>query len=70
MPKYENRTSLPVENGYLLCPKCRRGRHLLRVLPITVAYNQPVFCDRCKRELLVDVVKENVYYNKPESPER
>ena len=46
---------LDVEDGYLICPACRRNRKLLPVSPETQAVNLEVYCRTCKRRVKVDI---------------
>nr|DAL14664.1 MAG TPA_asm: cysteine-rich protein [Caudoviricetes sp.] len=46
---------LTVKDGFLVCPTCRRNRHLLRISPDTTAENLVVFCRDCKTEHHVNI---------------
>ncbi len=48
---------LTVMDGYLVCPRCRVNRKVMRILPTTNATNLQVFCRSCKAEYLIDIVK-------------
>lgn len=48
---------LDVEDGYLICPACRRNRKLLPVEPDTEATNLTVYCRSCKRRIKLDIAK-------------
>ena len=48
---------LTVEDGYLICPACRRNRKLLPVTPDTTAVNLEVWCRDCKRRIKLDILK-------------
>ena len=48
---------LSVEDGYLVCPGCRRNRKLLPVEPDTEAVNLSVYCRVCKRRIKLDIAK-------------
>ncbi len=50
-----DRVALPVKDGWLGCPVCRRKKHLLKVWPETTAKNLPIFCRNCKTVLLLDI---------------
>lgn len=45
---------LTVEDGYLVCPVCRH-KHLMKILPYTVATGVVAFCRYCKTENIVDI---------------
>ena len=53
----ESYIMLTVRNGFLVCPTCRRNRHLLRVTPDIVAYNLPVYCPDCKTEHKINILE-------------
>lgn len=46
---------LPVKDGWLQCPNCRRNRRLMRVLPTTEGQRIPVYCRDCKHEITIDI---------------
>ena len=48
---------LTVEDGYLICPACRRNRKLLPVSPSTEARCLEVWCRTCKRRIKLDIVQ-------------
>ena len=48
---------LPVTEGWLACPVCRRNRRLLRVYPDTSGNKIQVFCRLCKSEIIVNIDK-------------
>lgn len=48
---------LTVDDGYLICPNCRRNKRLLRIRPETEGKSIQVFCRVCKTEHVVDIVK-------------
>lgn len=48
---------LPVKDGYLICPTCRRNKRLLKVEPDTVAAHLTVFCRDCKTEHKVNIAQ-------------
>lgn len=44
--------------GYVVCPSCLaagRAHKLLRLLPDTAARNLPVYCRKCKREIILNI---------------
>lgn len=59
MPK--PRISIPVVNGYAICPKCRVNQKAMQILPDTVIRNGVLWCRVCKRSILVDVVDGRCY---------
>lgn len=46
---------LTVENGWLVCPFCKRNRRVMRIDPETVATRMIAYCRDCKREFRVDI---------------
>lgn len=48
---------LTVEDGYLVCPNCRRNRRVMKIEPDTVARRLTVYCRICKHEFKVDIEK-------------
>lgn len=48
---------LPVKNGWLICPNCRRNKRLMRIKPDTVASRVVVYCRDCKTEHIVDIAE-------------
>lgn len=46
---------LPVRDGWIACPICKRNKRLLRIDPDTTAHRFPVYCRDCKNEILIDV---------------
>ena len=55
MQNAEKRDTLPVDQGWISCPICRRNRRLLRVEPDTEARNLRVWCRSCKSEVVLDI---------------
>ncbi len=49
---------VPVEDGYIGCPYCRRNKRLMRIRPDTFGRNIPAYCRVCKRELKLDIAKD------------
>ena len=47
------------EQSWLLCPVCR-GKTRLKVREDTILENFPLFCPKCKKEILVRVIKKNI----------
>lgn len=52
----DNRVKLRIENGFLICPRCRRDRKIIKVTPTTAAKNLEVMCKFCKYKFTVDIV--------------
>ena len=56
----ENRVRiLPRKGGFACCPFC--GGKLVRIAPGTEAERLPVWCRKCRRELLIDIVGGQSY---------
>lgn len=52
------RGKIPVVDGYALCPRCRsleRNSKLQRIDRETTAQNIPMYCRKCKIEIIVDI---------------
>lgn len=47
---------LTVQEGFLICPTCR-FKKMQRIRPETEGVRVPVFCRKCKQEMLVDIRK-------------
>lgn len=54
-----------VRTEWLLCPKCH-NRTRVKVRTDTVLLNFPLFCPKCKREMIVGVVKNKMIILKNE----
>ena len=52
---------LPVKDGYLICPHCRRNKRLMKINPDTVATRVVAFCRDCKTENIVDIDRGQCY---------
>lgn len=51
---------MPVSNGYVFCPECRRRQiraKLIQILPETTAHELHLFCRHCKTEYIVNIEK-------------
>lgn len=55
---------LDVEKGFLICPRCRRNRKLLRVANDSSGKRIAVYCGVCKSEILVDISDGQVTISK------
>jgi predicted amidophosphoribosyltransferase len=44
---------LPIKGAFACCPYC--GGKLTRIAPDTEAERLPVWCRKCRRELLIDI---------------
>ncbi len=52
--------TIPVRDGYIICPRCRDegwNVKLLQIRPDSVAMNIRLFCKRCKTEYTVDILR-------------
>lgn len=49
---------LVVKNGWIACPICNRNRHLHRILPDTEAKKLPAYCRVCKKELILNIARD------------
>jgi len=50
---------------FLRCPICDTQTNT-KVLPETILIRYPLFCDKCRQEILVDVVKMKMVFNDAE----
>lgn len=57
---------LPKRSEFACCPYC--GGKLIRIAPATEAERLPVWCRKCRRELLIDIVRGQSYLS--QSPEQ
>ena len=48
---------IEINPGWLKCPACGKPK-LLYLLPNTTAKDLPVFCKRCKREIILNISTE------------
>lgn len=65
----ENRGRMvPSEGGFLHCPYCGNPK-LLRIAPGTEAMRLPVWCRKCRRELVIDIRRGQSYLSQsPDEP--
>lgn len=52
---------LTVENGFLVCPKCERNKHLLKINGDEVMKNVELYCRECRKTVYVDAVDGRCY---------
>lgn len=50
-----------VRDGWLVCPTCKRNRHLLKIRPDTSAKALIVYCRDCKTEHIIDISQGQCY---------
>ena len=55
------RTQIPVENGYVICPKCRVNKKAMQILPNTTIRNGVMWCRVCRASTIVNVVDGKCY---------
>lgn len=48
---------VPVKDGWLTCPVCRRNHRLLQIRQDTEARMLPVYCRTCKHETILNIDK-------------
>lgn len=46
---------LTVKGGWLICPVCRRNKHLMRIPPDASARGVVAYCRDCKTEVRIDI---------------
>ena len=49
-------TIKPAKDGWITCPSC--SKKLLRVRPETEAENLPIWCPRCRQEIIVNIERD------------
>ena len=49
----------PIESNWLLCPVCK-SKTRIRLRVDTVPENFPLFCPKCKQEMLINVKKLDI----------
>lgn len=54
---------LPIRGGFFCCPYCDKipAERLLRVTDSTVAARVPLYCKKCRREILADVYRGQAF---------
>lgn len=48
---------LSVKDDFLVCPRCRRNKKVIRITPDTTAINLAVYCRYCKSEIRIDILE-------------
>lgn len=48
---------IKTNNGWLICPKCGRGK-VLKLLPTTAVKDLEVYCKTCKQRSVVNIPEE------------
>lgn len=46
---------LPMRNGFLICPYCRRNKKLMRIPPKSEGRGLVAWCKDCRREVKFDI---------------
>lgn len=46
-----------MKDGFLVCPRCRRNKKVIRITPDTTAINLAVYCRYCKSEIRIDILE-------------
>ncbi len=67
MTKFKSSGILKIENGFLICPRCRRNKRLLRVTKGTKAEQIAVYCSTCKGEFLIDIEDGRASFSQSEA---
>ena len=57
MQNHERCDNIPVTNGWITCPVCRRNHRLLRIDDDTEAIGLPVYCRTCRTEIILTIEK-------------
>ena len=55
-----------MESTFVLCPLCG-GKTRLKLLPETVLKNYPLFCPKCKREVIISADHLKIQITKPDA---
>ena len=50
-------TMLTVKDGYLVCPRCRQNKRVMKINPDTRAEHVVAYCRMCKTETIVNIDK-------------
>ena len=59
----KNDRILPKRGGFFCCPYCSKipAARLLKVTDQTVAARVPLYCPKCRRVIVVDVIRGQAY---------
>jgi len=52
---------IPVQDGWITCPNCRRNKRLKRISPDESAERVGVFCRDCKTEVFLTIHQGQCY---------
>ena len=55
-----------MESTFVLCPLCG-GKTRLKLLPETVLRNYPLFCPKCKKEVIISAEHQKIKMTKPDA---
>ncbi len=55
---------LALEDGYVICPICKRNRRVKRVAPDEKGERILLFCRHCKNEFRVDIEQGQCYLSR------
>lgn len=67
-PQADHGKMIPKRGGYIGCPFCSNSK-LLRVPDSTEARALPVYCRKCHREILIDIVRGQSFLSQsPSNP--
>ena len=55
-----------MESTFVCCPLCG-GKTRVKLLPETVLQNYPLFCPKCKREVIINADHQIIKVTKPDA---
>ena len=55
-----------MESSFVLCPLCG-SKTRIKLLPETVLKNYPLFCPKCKREVIISADHQKITIIKPDA---
>ena len=55
-----------METYWVTCPLCK-GKTRLKLLPDTVLQNYPLFCPKCKQEVIINADHQKIKITKPDA---